>query len=335
MRKWSILAAVLTFVRHQSARRFLSRAAMGPGAGRIGRQHHRRRSRGRPRELLYSRQYPSLGFPITAAVQHAAALPLWCASTPRPASRGNFTLPGSPPPPASPPIPGIRDALRRPGQHRLVAAPMRRRLDPPVAVCARRDRHLSGGGPGQRQYPLRRTGSLWRFQERDGGPHLDRHLPRHRAGRSHPPRSAAPRPERHGRRLDPSGKSGSERCIGEAGVQFAAGGVGVSAEPGRRIGQEVDQFFVGPFLLREERREAEGIGEAPAHLDEVIEGGFTPDGIVVMGGDGGGEFVGEVPILARKAPAAQWSISKRSRSVVSRSKPKSVETSSIREYSSG
>ncbi len=189
------------FVRHQSARRFLSRAAMGPGAGRIGRQHHRRRSRGRPRELLYSRQYPVPRFsnhgrgPARRRRFHSGAhrhrdrrlaetLPSRARRRHQPRRRS----------------PESADALRRPGQHRLAQHRCRRRLDPPVAVCARRDRHLSGGGPGQRQYPLRRHCSLWRFQERRWRPHLDRHLPRHRAGRSHPPRSAAPRPERHGRR---------------------------------------------------------------------------------------------------------------------------------------
>jgi len=51
--------------------------------------------------------------------------------------------------------------------------------------------------------------------------------------------------------------------------------------------------------MRREGGKAERVGQAPTHLDEIIQADFAGNWLVMMGGYGGGEFVREVPILSQ------------------------------------
>src|ERR1035441_1771023 len=69
----------------------------------------------------------------------------------------------------------------------------------------------------------------------------------------------------------------------------AEGGLDSATEAGK-------EFLVSPVSGGGEGGVAERIGHAPTHLDEVVKAALIGHGFVVVGSDGGGELVGEMPV---------------------------------------
>src|ERR1039457_3116762 len=89
----------------------------------------------------------------------------------------------------------------------------------------------------------------------------------------------------------------SERGGGEQGFQLGPGGLGRFAQPGMGgVREEGEEFLVSPVSGGGEGGVSERIGHAPTHLDEVVKAALIDHGFVVVGSDGGGELVGEMPV---------------------------------------
>src|ERR1035441_6752369 len=89
----------------------------------------------------------------------------------------------------------------------------------------------------------------------------------------------------------------SERRGGDPGVEFLLGAVSPVAKPGNgRVREGGGQVLEIPVFGWGEGGVAERVGEAPTDLDEVVEAQLMRNGVIVVGNDGGGELVREIPV---------------------------------------
>src|ERR1039458_660565 len=86
----------------------------------------------------------------------------------------------------------------------------------------------------------------------------------------------------------------------EAFLDFLFGRFRGSPEPGRAgVRQKGDEFIECPFPVPSEGGVAERVGETPTDLDEIVDTALAGDRLVVVGSEGGGEFVREIPVLGQ------------------------------------